>query len=39
MVKRFPKNILAGIFGYKEKPFYKAEAGSEKAPEINFNIK
>lgn len=38
-VKRFPNNIFAGIFGYKEKPFYKADAGSEKAPDINFNIK
>ncbi|MBP9099279.1 MAG: LemA family protein [Ferruginibacter sp.] len=38
-VKRFPRNILAGMFGFKEKPFYKADAGSEKAPEINFNIK
>lgn len=38
-VKRFPNNIFAGIFGYKEKPFYKADAGTEKAPDINFNIK
>lgn len=38
-VKRFPKNILAGLFGFKEKPFYKAEAGSEKNPEIKFDIK
>ena len=38
-VKRFPNSIFAGIFGYKEKPFYKADPGSEKAPEINFNIK
>ena len=38
-VKRFPKNILAGIFGFKEKPFYKAEAGSEKNPDIKFDIK
>lgn len=38
-VKRFPNNIFAGMFGYKEKPFYKADAGSEKAPDINFNIK
>ncbi len=38
-VKRFPRNILAGMFGFKEKPFYKADAGSEKAPDINFNIK
>ncbi len=38
-VKRFPKSILAGLFGFKEKPFYKAEAGSEKNPDIKFDIK
>jgi LemA protein len=38
-VKRFPKSILAGVFGFKEKPFYKADAGSEKAPDIKFDIK
>lgn len=38
-VKRFPNNIFAGIFGYKEKPFYKADAGSEKAPDVKFDIK
>ncbi|MGC4036590.1 MAG: LemA family protein [Chitinophagaceae bacterium] len=38
-VKRFPKNILAGLFGYKEKAFYKADPGSEKAPDIKFDIK
>ena len=39
MVKRFPRSILAGVFGFKEKPFYKAEAGSEKNPDIKFDIK
>jgi len=38
-VKRFPNNIFAGMFGYKEKPFYKSDAGSEKAPDIKFDIK
>lgn len=38
-VKTVPNNIFAGIFGFKEKPYYKADAGSEKAPEVNFNIK
>jgi LemA protein len=38
-VKRFPRSLLAGMFGFKEKPYYKADAGTEKAPEINFNIK
>lgn len=38
-VKRFPKSILASIFGFKEKAYYKAEAGSEKNPDIKFDIK
>lgn len=38
-VKRFPKNILASLFGFKEKAFYKADPGSEKAPDIKFDIK
>jgi len=38
-VKRFPNNIFAGAFGYHEKAFYKADVGSEKAPNVQFNIK
>ncbi len=38
-VKTFPNNIFAGIFGFHEKAYYKADAGSEKAPDIEFNIK
>ncbi len=38
-VKRFPGNILAGIFGFGAKPYYKADEGTEKAPEIKFDIK
>jgi LemA protein len=38
-VKRFPGVILARLFGYNEKPFYKADEGAEKAPKIDFNIK
>ena len=38
-VKTFPNNIFAGVFGYHEKPFYKSDPGSEKAPDINFDIK
>ncbi|MEO6868257.1 MAG: LemA family protein [Ginsengibacter sp.] len=38
-MKRFPGNIFAGIFGFKEKAFYKADPGSEKAPDVQFNIK
>ncbi|MEO9209907.1 MAG: LemA family protein [Ginsengibacter sp.] len=38
-VKTFPNNIFARMFGYHEKPFYKSDAGSEKAPNVEFNIK
>lgn len=38
-VKRFPGNIFAGIFGFHSKAFYKADPGSDQAPDINFDIK
>lgn len=38
-VKTFPNNLFAGMFGFKEKAYYKSDAGSEKAPDIQFNIK
>lgn len=38
-VKTFPRNIFAGIFGFHEKAYYQADAGSEKAPDIKFDIK
>lgn len=38
-VKRFPGNLMAGIFGFHEKAYYKSDPGSEKAPDVNFNIK
>lgn len=38
-VKQVPNNIFAGMFGFKEKPYYKSDPGSEKAPDIQFNIK
>lgn len=38
-VQHFPTNIFAGMFHFQPKPYYKADAGSEKAPDINFDIK
>ena len=35
-IKRFPQNMLAGLFGFDEKAYFKADAGAEHAPEINF---
>ena len=38
-VKRFPNNMISGMFGFKEKGYYEAEKGTEKNPDINFDIK
>jgi len=38
-VKLFPNNIFAGILGYHVRGYFKADEGTEKNPEINFNIK
>lgn len=35
-VRSFPMNIFAGMFGFKAKEGFKAEAGAEKAPEVKF---
>ena len=38
-VKRFPNNLIANMFGYSEKAFYKSDPGAEKNPDIKFDIK
>ncbi|PTQ93186.1 LemA protein [Mucilaginibacter yixingensis] len=35
-IRAFPANIVAGIAGFKEKGYFAAEAGSDKAPKVEF---
>lgn len=35
-IKSFPTMIYAGWFGFEAKPQFKAEAGAEKAPKVEF---
>ena len=35
--RRFPNNIFAGMFGFKVKTGFTADAGSENAPKVDFN--
>ena len=35
---KFPGKLLAGIFGFKEMTRYKADAGSENAPDVDFDF-
>ena len=36
-VRKFPSNIIAGMFGFEKKESFEAETGAEKAPEVSFN--
>ncbi len=36
-VKSFPNNIFAGVFNFKEKGYFAADAGADKAPTVDFN--
>ena len=35
-VSNFPNNILAGMFHFKERTSFQAEAGADKAPKVQF---
>lgn len=35
-VRSFPMNLFSGMFGFKPKEGFQAEAGAERAPEVNF---
>ena len=37
-IKIFPNSILAGIFNFDEMNRYQADAGSENAPDVNFDF-
>lgn len=36
-IRTFPKNIYANLFGFDQKGYFEAAAGSENAPEVSFN--
>ncbi len=36
LIKRFPNNLFAGMFGFKEKPTFEATKGTEKPPIVEF---
>ena len=35
-VRRFPANIIAGIFGFEKKPYFEAEDDAKHAPQVAF---
>ena len=37
-VRRFPAVLYAGMFGFSPKPYFTADAGAEKAPQVKFDF-
>lgn len=37
-IKTFPNSILAGLFHFESKPYFDAEAGADKAPDVKFDF-
>ena len=35
-IRRFPNNILAGMFGFEKRPYFEAEQEARTAPKVEF---
>ena len=35
-IKKFPTNLIAGLFNFEAKPYFEADAGSKNAPKVEF---
>jgi LemA protein len=35
-IRVFPANVVAGFFGFEQKVYFKADAGAERVPEVQF---
>lgn len=35
-IKKFPRNLVAGLFGFHVRNYFKAATGAETAPTVNF---
>ena len=37
-VRTFPANLIAGMFGFAQRPFFTAQQGAEQAPAVRFDF-
>jgi LemA protein len=37
-IRKFPGNMVANLFGFKQKAYFKGVSGSEQAPNVQFNF-
>lgn len=35
-IRRFPKSIIAGLFGFSKRAYFEAAEGTEQAPQVQF---
>ena len=35
-VRRFPANLVAGLFGFAQKPYFESAEGAAAAPQVTF---
>jgi LemA protein len=35
-IRQFPRNMIAGMFSFQNKPYFEADKGAEKAPSVQF---
>ena len=38
MVQSFPTNLLASSFGFRPRPYFQAQPGSEQAPRVDLSV-
>jgi LemA protein len=36
LIRRFPRSVMANMFGFEKKAYFEAQAGSEVAPKVEF---
>ena len=36
LIRKFPDNIIASVFGFEKKGYFEAQAGTETAPKVEF---
>lgn len=36
LIRKFPGNIIASMYGFEKKAYFEAEAGAEEAPQVQF---
>ncbi|MFA5849414.1 MAG: LemA family protein [Bacteroidales bacterium] len=36
LIRQFPKNVIAGLFGFERKVYFEAKEGAENAPKVEF---